>query len=131
MSPIVNQSTSPADNLTRSRLRRWQQGVAGNRRQQYTCSGSLRLRSTSAAAPGFPVGEENFVDHTVTDQTSVIRFIEDNWLDGQRIGKGSFDSDHNSITQMFDFKQQRDDDGKLFLDPVNRESLSRSRAAAG
>jgi hypothetical protein len=28
----------------------------------------------------------------LTDQTSVIRFIEDNWLGGQRIGNGSFDT---------------------------------------
>ena len=38
-----------------------------------------------------PWARENFVDHTITDQTSVIHFIEDNWLEGQRIGQGSFD----------------------------------------
>jgi len=27
-----------------------------------------------------PFSKQNFVDHTVTDQTSVLRFIEDNWL---------------------------------------------------
>ena len=30
---------------------------------------------------------KELVDHTVTDQTSIIRFIEDNWLNGQRIGR--------------------------------------------
>jgi phospholipase C len=34
---------------------------------------------------------ENAVDHTLTDQTSVIGFVEDNWLGGQRIGQGLFD----------------------------------------
>src|SRR3977135_916387 len=29
--------------------------------------------------------KRNYVDHTLTDQTSVLRFIEDNWLAGQRI----------------------------------------------
>ena len=29
-----------------------------------------------------PFAKRNFVDHTLTDQTSVLRFIEDNWLDG-------------------------------------------------
>jgi phospholipase C len=45
------------------------------------------------------------VDHSVTDQTSVIRFIEDNWLGGQRIGQGSFDGIANSVSSLFDFKQ--------------------------
>jgi phospholipase C len=45
------------------------------------------------------------VDHSVTDQTSVIRFIEDNWLGGERIGQGSFDVLANSISSMFDFHQ--------------------------
>src|ERR1700691_5038297 len=52
-----------------------------------------------------PWAKHNFVDHSVTDQTSVLRFIEDNWLGGQRIGQGSFDSIANSITSLFDFKQ--------------------------
>jgi len=45
----------------------------------------------------------NVVDHTVTDQSSMIRFIEDNWLGGQRIGQGSFDGIANSIAAMFTF----------------------------
>jgi hypothetical protein len=32
-----------------------------------------------------------------------MRFIEDNWLGGQRIGKGSFDGIAGSIGQMFSF----------------------------
>lgn len=50
-----------------------------------------------------PWSRHNFVDHSVTDQTSVIRFIEDNWLGGQRIGQGSFDAIANSISSMLDF----------------------------
>ena len=45
----------------------------------------------------------NSVDHTMTDQSSMIRFIEDNWLHGQRIGGGSFDAIANPITSMFTF----------------------------
>src|SRR5208282_2701659 len=60
-----------------------------------------------------PWAKSNFVDHSVTDQSSSIRFIEDNWLDGERIGAGSFDTIANSITQMFDFK--RDVDNDLFI----------------
>jgi phospholipase C len=48
-----------------------------------------------------PWAKQNYVDHTITDQTSVLRFIEDNWLGGQRIGGGSFDVLANSINGMF------------------------------
>jgi phospholipase C len=45
--------------------------------------------------------KNNFVDHTLTDQTSSLRFVEDNWLGGQRIQPGgSFDTIANSITSM-------------------------------
>jgi phospholipase C len=53
-----------------------------------------------------PWAKTNFVDHTLTDQTSIIRFIEDNWLDGQRIGDGSFDAVAGSVDNMFDFRSR-------------------------
>jgi phospholipase C len=56
----------------------------------------------------------------VTDQTSIIRFVEDNWLGGQRIGQGSFDVLANSITQMFNFSKIRNN-GTLFLNPGTGE----------
>jgi phospholipase C len=54
-----------------------------------------------------PWAKSNFVDHSVTDQTSVLRFIEDNWLNGQRIGGGSFDALANSLAGMLDFTTMR------------------------
>jgi phospholipase C len=50
-----------------------------------------------------PWAKRNFVDHAVTDQTSILRFIEDNWLHGQRIGQGSFDALTGPLDGMFDF----------------------------
>jgi phospholipase C len=50
-----------------------------------------------------PWAKKNFLDTTVTDQASVVRFIEDVFLSGQRIGGGSADSIAGSITNMFDF----------------------------
>jgi phospholipase C len=50
-----------------------------------------------------PFARRNFVDHSLTDQTSVLRFIEDNWLHGERVGGGSFDAIAGSIDAMFDF----------------------------
>jgi phospholipase C len=49
-----------------------------------------------------PWAKPNYVDHTVTDQTSILRFIEDNWSLG-KIGTGSFDALANPINSMFDF----------------------------
>ena len=60
------------------------------------------------------------MDHTITDQTSIIRFIEDNWLAGERIGSGSFDAIANSITQMFNFDRIRHE-GVLILNPSTGE----------
>jgi phospholipase C len=62
-----------------------------------------------------PYAKENFVDHTVTDQASITRFIEDNWLGSQRIGQGSYDKIAGPIDNMFNFFQPPL--AKLFLDP--------------
>ena len=49
-----------------------------------------------------PFAKTNFVDHTLTDQSSVLRFIEENWGTGQ-IGGGSFDQLAGPLWNMFDF----------------------------
>jgi phospholipase C len=57
-----------------------------------------------------PFAKKNFIDHTLSDQTSVVRFIEDNWLNGQRIQPGgSFDTIAGSLANMFDFARNRED----------------------
>jgi phospholipase C len=43
-----------------------------------------------------PYTRQNYVSSTLIDQTSVVKFIEDNWLHGQRIS-GSFDAVSGSI----------------------------------
>ena len=67
-----------------------------------------------------PFAKTNFVDHTLTDQSSVLRFIEDNWGTGQ-IGGGSYDAIAGSLLNMFDFDNQSDGHrgaGRLILDPA-------------
>ncbi len=49
-----------------------------------------------------PYARADFVDHTLTDQTSILRFIEDNWDTG-RVGDHSFDERAGSLAAMFDF----------------------------
>jgi phospholipase C len=55
-----------------------------------------------------PYAKRNYVDHTTTDQSSILRFIEDNWVGGQRI-TGSYDSLAGTLNGMFDFKSKCDD----------------------
>ena len=59
----------------------------------------------------------------MTDQTSVLRFVEDNWLNGQRIGAGSFDALANSIVSMMDFSKPQAK-GKLILDESTGEVVT-------
>ena len=49
-----------------------------------------------------PYATPNFVDHTLVDQTSILRFIEDNWGTG-RIGNQSYDAMAGSLDGMFEF----------------------------
>ncbi|MGW0765598.1 phospholipase C [Streptomyces sp. NPDC002676] len=49
-----------------------------------------------------PYSKVNKVDHTLTNQASITRFIEDNWHTG-RIGDHSFDAGAGSLAGMFDF----------------------------
>ena len=123
MGPIVNQSTGSADALSGANA--CGSGVlalpgidAGNLHALGRCGYGPRQPFLVIS----PWARENFVDHTTTDLTSVIRFVEDNWLNGQRIGQGSFDSLANSITQMLDFTQIRSN-GIVILNPNSGEQI--------
>lgn len=64
-----------------------------------------------------PWARSNMVDHQLTDQTSIMRFVEDNWLGGERLGGGSFDALAGSLDRMFDFHTPVRSDRRLMLDP--------------
>ncbi len=125
-SPLVNQSATASDQNTQT--------------EAYMC-GSV-ASATTTALPGVstttthaqgrcgygprqpflvisPYAKRNYVDHATTDQSSVVRFIEDNWLGSERIA-GSFDAVAGSINGMFDFERCRED-GILILDPTTGE----------
>ncbi|MDI3316556.1 MAG: alkaline phosphatase family protein [Bacillota bacterium] len=70
-----------------------------------------------------PWAKRNFVDHTLTDQASILRFIEDNWSLG-RIGDQSMDAVAGSILNMFDFSHGPSN-APLFLDPATGEPTGR------
>ena len=116
MPPIVNQSTTAADSLTAV-------GACGNGQNALpgVAASTKAAQGRCGYGPRLPLmvispwAKQNFVDHTVTDQTSIIRFVEDNWLNGQRIGQGSFDTIANSIVNMLDFSKPTKK--HLILDP--------------
>jgi len=70
-----------------------------------------------------PFARSNAVDHTVTDQSSILRFIEDNWSLG-RIGDQSFDASAGSLTDakanLFDLSGAHST-AKLLLNPETGE----------
>jgi len=74
-----------------------------------------------------PFAKRNYVSHERISQASVVRFIEDNWLHGERLGGGSFDASAGSIMDMLDFNQFGFPFGNtyaLFLDPTAGTVLS-------
>jgi phospholipase C len=107
MSPIVNQSASTSDALTAGTCGSATGALAG---LQSRCGYGPRLPFLVIS----PYSKPNFVDNTLIDQSSVVRFIEDNWS-LPRIGNGSFDTIAGSIQNMFNFTRRTP---SVFLDPL-------------
>ncbi len=57
--------------------------------------------------------KSNYVSHSISDQSSILRFIEDTW-DLGRIGNDSFDEKAGPLDDLFDFSRVN---GRLMLDP--------------
>ena len=119
--PHVNGSQTSQDDLNAAgqcEARSTLPGIAsGNKPAQGRCGFGPRLPMLVIS----PWARQNHVDHTLTDQTSITRFIEDNWLDGKRLGGGSFDAVSGSISGMFDFGLPFPLARRLFLDEQTGE----------
>jgi phospholipase C len=87
-----------------------------------------------------PFARRNFVDHAVTDQSSVLRFIEDNYGLGRIDGGtksvangGSFDQIAGTLSSMFDYGTDQDGErgdghegnGRLILDPSTGQRVAK------
>jgi phospholipase C len=73
-----------------------------------------------------PWTRENYVSHNVTDQSSVVKFIEDNWLGGRSTGPGSFTRIAGSLDApggVLDFWARPHFD-PVILDPTSGEVVS-------
>ena len=49
-----------------------------------------------------PYAKSNYVDNTLTEQSSILQFVEQNWSLGS-IGAGSEDVDSGTVDNMFEF----------------------------
>ncbi len=121
MPPVVNQSNDPADALTGPGAC----GSAAPGAYQGRCGFGPRLPFLVIS----PFARVNYVDHSTTDQSSILRFIEDNWKLG-RIGDQSFDATAGSLSGFFDF-QSEDPGRRLILDPATGEPAADSGPGVG
>ncbi|MBO0773986.1 MAG: alkaline phosphatase family protein [Actinobacteria bacterium] len=114
MPPIVNDSQSAQDVLTGP-------GTCGTGTPkggfQDRCGFGPRIPLLLIS----PYARANFVSHSRTAQTALIRFAETNWHLGS-IGGGSLDVTSGSIEPMFNFGHPSA--GKLILDPSTGEPVA-------
>lgn len=110
MPTIVSQSNDPNDALSGP-------GACGTAKAgafQARCGYGPRLPLLVIS----PFAKKNFVDHSLTDQSSILRFIEDNWSLG-RIGNQSFDALAGTLNNLFSFRDPNN--GRLILDTQTGE----------
>jgi phospholipase C len=112
MSPIINPSATTADVLSGT-------GKCGNGAPLGGIEGRCGYGPRLPLLVISPFARANFVDHTLTDQTSILKFIETNWSVGS-IGGGSFDTLAGSLNNMFDFSG-KSTQPTLILDPNTGE----------
>ena len=115
MDTVVNQSDSPNDDYLSA------PGACGT-----TPNGGAPGRC--GYGPRLPLvviskyARSNYIDHRMTDQSSIIRFIEDNWNLG-RLGGDSTDVKAGSLLGLFDF--DRPNAPRITLDTTTGQVASR------
>jgi phospholipase C len=127
--PIISQSQTSLDTLT-------DPSMCGSDPANVPTNGSgTAEQARCGVGPRLPLlvispyAKRNYVDNTETTQSSVLKFIEDNWLGGQRLGLGSDDAATGSLDNMFQFTGDRREP-ELILSPQTGEPIH-SRPAHG
>jgi phospholipase C len=109
MGPIVNQSNTP------------DAGVFGAANCGTAPPGAFQGRCGCGPRQPLlvisPWARQNYVDHRLTDQSSILRFIEDSWHLG-RIGHQSADAIAGSLSGLFDFDEDHPRAPPLILNAV-------------
>ena len=127
VAPIITGSQTSLDELTGS----GQCGGAGivpqnsaNQPEQGKCGLGPRLPFLVIS----PWAKSNYVDSTLLDQSSVVKFIEYNWH-LPAMGNGAADTAAGSLMSMFNFQAGRPTNQALFLNPATGEPVSKGWAA--
>ena len=118
-SGVTNPSTSFADALTGTGVCGTGTPLAG---QQGRCGYGPRMPLLVIS----PWARSNSVDHTLSDQSSIIKFVEDNW--SLPSISGSFDRVAGSLDGMFDFAKNyghAPNKGIFLLDPKTGQPTQR------
>jgi phospholipase C len=111
MDPLVNQSQATDDALTGTSL------CGGNTAS--TTQGRCGYGPRTPLLVISPYAKQNYVDHVITDQSSILQFIEYNWS-LPAMGGGSNDAKAGSLLGLFNFTGTKRAP-KLTLDPSTGE----------
>jgi phospholipase C len=123
-SGVTNSSSSVADALTGPGMCGSGTPLAG---QQGRCGYGPRLPFLVLS----PWAKKNAVDHTLTDLSSIDKFVEDNW--GLPRIDGSFDSQAGNLDGLFNFAAKQGEGDAygnaanadpLILDPITGQAIS-------
>jgi len=98
MDPLVNQSQSTGDDFLTGT------GLCGSNTNS-TAQGRCGYGPRTPLLIISPYARQNYVDHQITDQSSILRFIEDNWNLG-RVGSSN-DEKAGTLDGMFDFASKK------------------------
>ena len=122
MNPIVNSSAVTSSNQAQYGDNLNGTGKCGNGAPLLKNASGNPIQGRCGYGPRLPLivispfAKANFVDHSLTDQSSILRFIEDNWSTG-RLSGGSFDAIAGPLNNMFDFSNKAWGVRRLLLDP--------------
>jgi phospholipase C len=109
LGPIVNQSAVSDDALAGT-------GICGS--PSASTQGQCGYGPRQPLLVISPFAKVNYVDHRVTDQSSILRFIEENWNLG-RVGENSSDAKAGRLNGMFNFDDNPNNNAPiLILDPA-------------
>ncbi len=123
LAPVITQSQTSLDALSGT-------GMCGNSISQVPVnSANQPEQGKCGLGPRLPFlvispyAKSNFVDHTLIDQSSIVKFIEYNW-DLPAMGNGATDTAAGSILSMFNFGSPNF--RPLYINPITGQPMSSS-----
>ena len=124
MPPIVRDSASPADKISG-------EGKCGSHAEEEAASlGKSFQNDRCGYGPRIPMmvispwAKQNYIDNSLTDQTSIIKFVEENWSLGT-LGNQSDDATTGTIENMFEFNGDKRAPA-IELSPITGEPMADS-----